>query len=207
MAQEQAPEWFIRGLISLDSCLHVRWGSAIGKWVVDRDGLIPDSELQFLTRRLARAVRAVAGSPDDIKKIAFRAAITEELLSAKAGRRVILYTNTLDRRIFEQLMLRDIQRYGGYARAILELESSELAAQKAIERQQSSHNIDLGKELYDQLNFVERKKQNELNSGYTWKELLASGRSVEKPTGNVSLGEFAVVDKRRVVAEPAEVAV
>lgn len=199
---ESPSEWFVRGLELLDSNLHVRWGSAVNRWVIDRDGIITQTEIGYLKKRYLRAVNAVSLNPDDLKKIAFRDGIAEEYLSAQAGRRIILYAKNLDRQIFESLMLHDIQRYGGYARAIVELESKEIAEEKDRLRMEENRSESLHKEFYDQINFVERKKQNELLAGYSWRDLLKSGRSREPKKSNGSLGEYKIIDRRRV--QPAE---
>lgn len=198
---QHPPEWFVTALESLDSLLHVRWGSAVGRWVVERTGHITENEINFLVNRKRRAVNHVAESPDDAKKLAHLTALTEELNSAKAGRRIILYAKVLDQRIFNGLMERDIQRYGGYCRAIIEIESAEIKAQESLDRAQESRNFDLAMQTLDEAEFVSRKKETELHAGRSWKELLKSGRSSGARTGIGSLGEYRVVDKRTVKRE------
>lgn len=200
------PEWFVRGLELFDSGLHVRWGNAVDRWVVERDGYVTEQEIYYLTRRLRRAHVAHVNDADNAEKAAFYTAIAEEVISAKARRRVILYTKKLDRQIFETLMLRDIQRYGGYARAIIDMENAEIAAQKDLERQQANHSEALHKEFFDQIQFIERKKSTEMLDGRSWKEMLTSGRSTERKSEVATndpapLGEFTVVDKRTIPTE------
>jgi hypothetical protein len=198
-----APVWFVRGLALLDSKLHLRWGSAVGRWVVEREGYLPPQEITFLSNRRRRALTAKELTPGDEKKKAWLAALTEELESAKAGRRVILYATVLDQRIFQGLMERDIQGYGGYNRAIIEIESAEIRDANDAARIQENKDFNLAMEVLDQAEFISRRKQAEMDAGCSWKELLLSGRSSGAKTGIGSLGEYRIIDKRAVQREVA----
>jgi hypothetical protein len=158
------PKFFVDLLAGLDPLLRVRWGSIIGSWVIDRQAFIPLTEKDFLSKRYARAIRITAAEPTE-KNISIRDGVGEELQSARDNRRVIFFCNRLDQEIYEQICAADIRRYGGYSRLADEIEEQERKAEAAKAKRHSETNIDMWKESYDQLSFLQRKRQTELLNG------------------------------------------
>ncbi len=153
---------------SFDPLLSFRWSPRIGKWVVDRKALIPGTEIAFLARRIARledAARRAKTSKSDSSVDSELHQTVEELVSAKEGKRIVFFTETLDRRTFDALAFSDIRRYGGYSRFADELEKNEALASKESDRMFRSHMEGIHHETYDVLNFLDRKRSTELARG------------------------------------------
>jgi len=173
----QAPESFERALQLFDPLLSVRAGKSLtGKWVIERKGYIPNSEIEFLRRRRERAFRSSAKETDAFKrerKLDLARQIAEETDCAERGKRVILFVDSLDRRVFDMLAMSDIQRYGGFSRYIEELEATERKREEALNRELQNQNIAKSEETYDQLNFLWKHRETELLAGKrNLKELL-----------------------------------
>lgn len=176
MPLREADERFIRNLQGLDHLLDCRWSDLLSSWVIDRKAIVPDTEVRFLTNRLARAEKWLRESPDDTKKRSHRDGVAEELRSARAGRRVIFFTRHLDRRCYDRLALGDIQRYGGYSRLADEIEAEEKAVAKKLDHEHASELEDVNREAFDQLNFILDKKDARLHAGVRNLKTLLHGR-------------------------------
>jgi len=165
------PQGFVRSLQLMDSLLDVRWGEAIGQWVIDRKAFIPDSEIQFLRRRKARIKALVQKSPKEMsaaqkqKVLDLWKQISEELASARKGRRVIVFTKFLSPEIYNELCRRDISRYGGYARFADELERKEENAEAEAERILGNKRHAMNQEIADQVHFLWRRRETDLLHG------------------------------------------
>jgi len=153
---------------SFDPLLSFRWSSRIGKWVVDRKALIPGTEIAFLNRRIAllesAARRAKTARSDSTVDSELHQTV-EELVSAKKGKRIVFFTETLDKRTFDALALSDLRRYGGYSRFADELEKNEALASKEGDRMFRNHMEGVHKETYEVLSFLDRKRSTELEHG------------------------------------------
>ena len=174
-----APETFQQALNSFDPLLTVRRGRALHKaWVIERKAYIPPSEVDFLARRQERAFRSASKKkiekPQDYAKAYDLACqIREEYEAAVGGKRVIIFVEKLDRRVFDALALGDVQRYGGFSRYISEIEARESFRDNDEKRMNSNQNEALSKEAYEKMNFLWDRRQTELIDGQTnMKELL-----------------------------------
>jgi len=174
-----APESFQKALNLFDPLLSVRRGRALhNKWVIERKAYLSPSEIDFLARRQDRAFRSaskkkVENSKDYAKVYDLACQIREEYECALAGKRVILFAETLDSRIFNALGQADVQRYGGFSRYISELEARESRRDADELRMNSNQNEALSKEAYEKMNFLWDKRQTQLLDGRTnMKELL-----------------------------------
>jgi len=176
MPLRDADQRFIRNLQVLDHLLDCRWSDLLSSWVIDRKGVVPESEVRFLIRRLARAEEWLKAAPGDKKKRDHRDGVAEELRSARAGRRVIFFTRNLDRTTFDRLALGDIRRYGGYSRLADEIEAEERAAAKSRDRSHAGELEDVNREAFDQLNFILDKKDARLHAGVRDLKTLLHGR-------------------------------
>ena len=181
-----APQWFVSALQTMDPLLSVRWGDTIGQWVIERKAVIPPSELNFLIRREKRTRNFVDHPPADARPSTIATnrntwvGVSEELVSARRGQRVILFTTRLDQQIYEMLCASDIQRYGGYARFADELERKESrqATDRARMEENSWHAFNA--EVADMMHFIWHKRENALLAGKrSMRELLQQPESDE----------------------------
>lgn len=170
----QAHSGFVKSLELLDPLLSVRWGNIIQQWVIERKSFIGNSEIEFLRRRSERTSKLINSKQNPSKvEISTYRGVSEEFISAKDGKRVILFANVLSDEIYNTLCAGDLRRYGGYSRYADELEAKEAREAKDKQRQLDNFNEALHKSVYDELNFVLRKRETELLSGKrNWKELL-----------------------------------
>ena len=190
---------FEQSLQLFDRYLRVRWGQHMRQWVIERKAYMPPSEIDFLKRRQARFIRWCNEQPDDADRKKLLVEISEEIASAVDGRRIVLYTKSLDRRVFDMLVQADIQGFGGYSRYADEMERLQRIEDERKERVLNEEISDLNREMYDQIDFIERKRATDLLNGKSWQEMITSG---VKPSGNPASGRVRVVDKRTV--QPAE---
>jgi hypothetical protein len=196
---------FERSLQLMDRYLYVRWGGVMNQWVIERKAYLPLSEIEFLRRRQARFTRwcnefSEGPKLDQCKHLLQE--ITEELESAKNGRRVIIYTRELDRRVFDMLVRADMQRFGGYSRFADEVERLAESSEAKQARAHENQIADLNREVYDQMDFIERRRSTDLAEGKSMREMLSSGTRVPKAPD----APLRVVDKRVVQPEAGEVA-
>ena len=174
---------FVQSLKLMDSNLDVRWGSVIGQWVVERRGIIPSTELGYLSKRESRLDRIVHNESHPQAKAQFKTwqSCREELTSAQAGKRVICITSILSQQIFDMICAGDLHRYGGYSRYADELEAAELHMHEDQARMAANTREAINKETYDMLNFIWRKKETELLSGERSMQKLLHGKKSNKP--------------------------
>lgn len=166
-----APQGFVRSLQLVDSMLDVHWGEVLHQWVIDRKAFIPDSEIQFLRRRKARTKKYWTNPPAEAtaaqKKQNYLVwqQVSEELASARKGRRVILFSKELSPKLYNELCAADIARYGGYARFADELERKEERAAEEAERVLGNQRHAMNQEIADQVHFLWRKRETDLLHG------------------------------------------
>jgi len=171
MSDRTPPAGFVRSLQLMDSLLSVRWGPKVGKWVIERKAFVPVSEIEFLRKRKARAKAffnhppANATSAQKQQQGALWEELSEELASARMGKRPIMFTKVLSPEIYNALAAADIRRYGGYARYADALEAGEERAEAEAERILSNKRNAYNKEVYDMLNFIWKKREDSLING------------------------------------------
>ena len=181
---------FLATLQLMDASLSLRWGDTISQWVVERKGIIGADELHYLAKREAR-LKGWVNDPTRPKKEMERQTwmgVKEEFESAKRGMRVIIFAPELTPKIFDMLALSDLQRYGGYSRYADEMEKIEAERDARVEREMSNKRIALNAEVFDMMNFMERKKLTELIHGERNIGLLLHGKRSNGPL--VKLQDF-----------------
>lgn len=159
-------EWFVKAIGILDPYLRVRWSDHSSQYVVDRKAIIPPDEIHFLRKREAGLwwQSQEQNLPIDTptkelhrKRMAW-ISCREELTSAEDGRRVIFTTKDITPKTYEWLCASDIRNYGGYARFADDLEAEEARAQVERDRINENKMNAMSGEVYDIMNFLERKK-------------------------------------------------
>lgn len=155
------PAWFSKSLTVLDSQLRVRRSHATDRWVIDRKGFVPGTELEILRRRCDRLYSWLS----DPNKVADRGtnlktwkSVKDEMDSAETGYRVICTPTDLNPGVFNDLCQADMQRYGGYARFCDAIEADEAKAELEQERTTSNKRVAMNAEVFDVLNFLGRKR-------------------------------------------------
>ena len=180
-----APEWFVNMLNAFDSDLSVRWGNVVGQWVIERKGVIGQSEIAFLRRRMERAGRYASSPPPKAKPADVQKhyktwqGTSEELDAALRGKRIILFTHTLSPQLLDALGMADIKRYGGYARFADELEAAEDRKEADAERQLANKRNAYNKEVWGMLDHIWRKHEDSLLNGERDMGKLLHGRRTE----------------------------
>jgi hypothetical protein len=160
---------FVNSLKGLDSLLSVGWGSYAQQWTILRKGYVSDAELGYLRSRASRLERLIpnfVGHPNQLEKMkSTLIGIKEDIVAGEEGKRVILFARELSSRVYDALVLSDMQRYGGYARMADLMEEAEEKRERELEEKMQAQRIAFNKEVYDQLNFIWRKKEEKLLSG------------------------------------------
>lgn len=162
---------FVQMLQIMDPLLSVRWGSTIGQWVVERKALVPDYEITYLRNRRERTGRWIReekykDEPAKWKRLnSTHKELVEEAQAAEGGKRVIRFASALDRRLYDELCLADIQKFGGYSRLADAMDQQEEKEMAERDRKAQEERIAKGKEVYDILSFLDRKRQSELAHG------------------------------------------
>lgn len=168
-------ESFTRMLEIMDPLLSVRWGPHVGSWVIERKAVLQPDEVFYLRRRAERLTRKVALANAKQADKDTLAGILEELTAAEANKRVILFTPSLNDRVYNQLCLSDIRRYGGYSRYCDEMERNEEAKEADRERQLMEWKIARSKEAARVIRFLEDKRATQLqHGGRTVAEMLGT---------------------------------
>lgn len=175
------PNWFVTSLQSFDPLLTVRWGDEIGAWVIERKASIPESELGYLINREARLRYTVQFPEKRAKHFQVFQNVVEEVVSARRGKRVIMIVKNLTNQVFTNLMLADIQRYGGYSRYADELEAREAKAESDRQRMKDSENHAMNMEVADMMHFMWRKREDALLNGHRNMNYLLHGKESNKP--------------------------
>lgn len=181
----RVPDWFRRTLSILDPLLRARWGSHVGRFVIDRKAYIAPSEIYYLRRREAR-LRLWVESPrvDEPARTTEKNRrtwedVAERLVSAEDGRRVVCYPDQLNQETYNLLCESDSQNYSGYASFFDKLEAQESRERADAERIQQNKRDALVSETYDMIDFVSRKKQDMLANGQRDFGMLVHGRPSE----------------------------
>lgn len=182
--QALSPAGFRACVSRFDTQLDVRWGEALHQWVVDRTSVIPQNEMEYLQKRKERLERRLRTNPktriqlpngeedtvsldtEGLKKLEYLyRQVYEEWISAKRGRRVILFASHLTTEIVDALMLSDIKRYGGYSRFADELEYQEDKLEEARASAFRRENEENHRRVYSILDFLNRKRLTEMDHG------------------------------------------
>jgi len=106
------PNTFEQALRNSDPQLSLRWGSTIRCWIVERSCQI-EPGLRTTILRQARQAQRLLGNPAvprQRRDMAMKS--VEEGISAASGRRIVVWTNQLDNRVFNALWMGDLQRHG-----------------------------------------------------------------------------------------------
>lgn len=191
-----APKWFTDAIALLDPLLSVRKSVVTSHWVVERKAVIPASEIQILIRRRDRMWRWITSPTTEQKEQIHKNRVAwqnlcDEVESAQHGKRVICRPRWLDQTVYNGLCQSDIQRYGGFARFCTELEQEEERIEADQERMQSNKRVAMNAEVYDILNFLNRKKGSELDNGHQDLKYLLHGRhTAEGDAPLISLTDF-----------------
>ena len=177
------PDWFIRALALLDPDLRVRWGGT-GRWVVEQKSFVPPSEIYYLKRREARLAGWVAAPKVDQsaetteKNLVTWQDLAERLASAGDGYRVLFYPERLDQQAYEQIVLGQHARYGGYSAFFDKLEEKEAEEERKLAARHQSKRENVAGEFYDIVDFIGRKKIGDLAAGTkTLGEIVHGDRS------------------------------
>ena len=159
-------ESFQRAIHLFDPLLSIRASTYLpDKWIIERDAWVPEYEVAFLRRRRDRLAQFMKDEKDPKKLARTKEVFTEiaeEFESARAKRRIVLFTGSLDRRVFDLLAAGDTQRYGGYSRFIDEMEKREKEREEKLEKELTNLRDDLHSEAFDKLNFLWDKKLDKL---------------------------------------------
>ena len=132
------PEVFERGLKNHDSALSLRWGNAIGSWIVERRERIHPMEMKLLHLGASQVI-------PNLKAI-------EEYRSARNGCHVVAYINMLDNRVFDSLWYNDVQRWG------VEMATRPLEREKRRKKEAESRMKDLDRQAGDVIHWAATKK-------------------------------------------------
>ncbi len=159
------PKWFVDAVALLDPLISIRHSITTSHWVIERKAVIPGSEIETLRRREARVRRWITFPNEDQKKNIHKNRIewqnlADEVDSAQRGKRVICRPRVLNAQVYNDLCASDIQRYGGFARFCTEIEQAEEKREADLERMTSNKRVAMNAEVYDILNFLERKKSD-----------------------------------------------
>lgn len=106
--------------------------------------------------------------------------IAEELISAKTGKRVVCMTVSLNSQVFNAICAADSRRYGGYSRMADEMEKQEFIEAERSEKIMADKRNDLNREVFDQLNFLWRKRDDALLNGERNMTKLLHGEKAAK---------------------------
>ena len=175
----------------MDPLLSIRRSTVRNCWVVERKAYINPSEIATLKRRQERIWRwCTTPANDDQRKdlhknrIAWQA-ITDEVVSAEQGKRVIVCPRILNQFVYDSLCKSDLQRYGGFARFCTEMEEAEEKLEADQERVMSNKRKAMSGEVFDILNFLERKRSEQLNHGQLDLNYLLHGKPTKEDTPQV----------------------
>ena len=155
----------MRSLSILDPLLSVRDSVVTSHWVIERVGVISSGEVETLKRRRDRIYRWITFPNEEQKKqlhknrVAWQS-LCDEVASAERGKRVIVRPRALNQEVYDGLCRSDFRRYGGAARYCTELEQEEERRDAEIERVNSNKRMAMNAEIYDVMQFLERKRSD-----------------------------------------------
>lgn len=152
------PERFEQALKNYDPRLTVRWGHVIKCWVVERKCFVSEALLATLVDGMKKAIQWMH-SPELDEKDQYRLKkACEEGYSAGEGKRVVIYAKYLDNRVFDALLLTDLQATGNMEKAI----NASTNREKKKKRDRYEAFEPLGREVESVVNFGLRKKSAEV---------------------------------------------
>lgn len=149
----QPPESFARMLEVLDPLLSVRWGEHVQQWVVERKCVTPPHEMRWLLKEREldeRDRRIAARNGDKItleQELDFQR-LNEEIVSLRAGKRVLVHAAELTPAIRDRLFLADITRAGGYSRFADEKERIKDAKRAKVREKIRAKLDDMNREVF-----------------------------------------------------------
>lgn len=161
----KAPVWFVRAITQMDPMLSVRRSIVTNHWVIERKGVILGSEIETMRRRRDRIYRWIT-FPNETQKEQIHKnrmewqSLCDEVESAEHGKRVIGRPRVLNQGVYNDLCKADIRRYGGAAKFCTDLEQEEERREQDLERMMSNKRTAMNAEIYDILNFLERKRSD-----------------------------------------------
>lgn len=160
-----APQWFVKAVTSMDPLLSVRESVSSAHWVIERKAVIAPSEIETLRRRRDRVWRWINFPNEEQKRqihqnrIAWQS-LADEVESAERGKRVICRPRVLNQQVYNDLCQADIRRYGGAARFCTDMEQAEERHEAEMERILQNKRDAFNKEVYDMMQFLERRKSD-----------------------------------------------
>jgi hypothetical protein len=154
------PNTFESTLRQFDAQLRLRWGGITKCWIVERECSIEKDLRMTLQRRgkRARGLLANASIPKKRRDILEKEA--EEGISAVKGRRIIIWTNNLDNRVFDALWMNDLQRHG-----VDILDYALDRKQKAAEKKRHEEYSETAREVDEVVWWAREKKSAEVEGG------------------------------------------
>lgn len=138
---------FEQVLRGYDASLSLRWASLERCWVVERQERISPAERAFLEHNYLQ--------PDPDKKR------VEERISARAGKHIVLWTNTLDNRVLDSLKYQDVQRWG------LEVVDRDVRAKNRRKAEWRKRSKLLAEQGSDVVHHILTKHSSEIDHGKT----------------------------------------
>ena len=187
------PAWFIKAIGIMDPLLSVRKSIITSHWVIERKGTIVESEIKTLIRRRDRMWRW-CNHPNESQKEQIHKirkewqSLMDEVESALQQKRVICRPKVLNQKVYDDLCNSDFRRYGGFARYCTEMEQEEERQEAELERILANKRSVMHAEVYDIINFLNRKKgalldHNEQDLNY----LLHGKRTTEETKPHITL--------------------
>ena len=187
------PQWFIKALGVMDPMLSVRKSIVTSHWVIERKGIFVDSEIATLRRRRDRMWRWI-NHPNALQKEQIHQnrkewqSLMDEVESAEHQKRIICRPRVLNQAVYNDLCSSDLRRYGGYARYCTDIEREEERLDAERERVLANKRSVMHAEVYDILEFLNRKKgamldRNEQDLNY----LLHGKRTTESTKPHITL--------------------
>lgn len=190
------PEWFMKALSILDPLLSVRRSVVTSHWVIERKAVILPSEVETMKRRRDRIWRWINFPNEDQKRQIHQNRIAwqnlqDEIVSAETGKRVICRPRVLNQQVYNDLCASDMKRYGGAARYCTQLEQDEERREADIERITSNKRQAMNGEIYDMMQFLDRKKTDAMANGHQDLQYLLHGKHTKEGDKPVfQLAEF-----------------
>jgi hypothetical protein len=189
------PAWFVKAIGLLDPLLSIRHSLVTSHWVIERQGIILDTEVQTIKRRRDRMWKWI-NYPNARQKEQIHQnrkewqSLVDEADSAERQKRVICRPRVLNQGVYDDLCQSDFRRYGGYARYCTQMEQEDERRDAEIERLLENKRKVVHGEVYDILKFLRDKKgslldHNEQDLNY----LLHGKRSTENTTPHIVLAD------------------
>jgi hypothetical protein len=189
------PVWFVKAIGLLDPLLSIRHSLVTSHWVIERQGIILDTEVQTIKRRRDRMWKWI-NYPNARQKEQIHQnrkewqSLVDEADSAERQKRVICRPRVLNQGVYDDLCQSDFRRYGGYARYCTQMEQEEERREAEVERLLENKRKVLHGEVYDILKFLQEKKgslldRNEQDLHY----MLHGTHATENTTPHIVLSD------------------